>query len=215
MDEPLARAYGEPTRRTHVTYGRNLRNLALVLLLSGSACGDDDGSPADEDGGGSGRGSQEDSGGPTPTDDGGGQAGNTADAASPDGGGGSAGTSMTTVDSGLPDEDAGIEQCGATQCGQPMCCADPFVSMCGLQISERACLPPQMMGAPAMSDPRCPGVTFGSFMIASCCTADNRCGINAQMAGMGCVSLEQVIMFTMGMGGPGGSVMFPEPQACE
>ena len=42
-------------------------------------------------------------------------------------------------------------------------------------------------------------------MIASCCTDDMRCGIDANAAGMGCISLEEVRAFTSMNASDGGT----------
>ncbi len=213
-----------------MNHGRTiwLAALAALLVLGNSACGDDDGGGGDEDSAGTSGGA-----GHTPSGDDkdagepGGASGTGSssdkDSGTPsagEGGGGGGGT--TLVDAGSSDG-GGLEQCGSETCGSPMCCADAFQSLCGLQVNARACLPPQP--ASTMSDDRCPSVSInnGAFMIPSCCTEDMKCGINAQAAGMGCISLEEVIRYTSGMaGGDGGmapmgmgfGIMWPEPKAC-
>jgi len=188
----------------------------LVLALFGAGCGGDDDANAKADAGGKGpgkgmdasTGSQSDGGSPGKKPTGG---GSDKDASTTGGGGGS---SNANLDGAVVDEDSGIEQCGAVECALPMCCADPFASMCGVQISEVACLLP--VENTMSSDPRCPDVSImnGAFSIPSCCTDDGKCGINAQQAGMGCISLEEVIMYTMSMGGVGAMIPWPEPKAC-
>jgi hypothetical protein len=103
--------------------------------------------------------------------------------------------------------------CGSTTCQtNPLlagfvdaCCADPTKGVCGMSSMGAAC------SAPAVSDPRCPGVDFmGAFMLASCCTAAGQCGIDASMFGMGCIGLADA----SAMGG-GGIGILPAPRACD
>jgi hypothetical protein len=196
-----------------------------ALLLIGSACGgDDDGGGGGDEGGGD-RGKDAASGGGDDDKDaappaGGGSAdsgapgGSGSDEGGEGGGEGGTGGDVELPDAGMSDA-GGVEICGAEVCADPMCCADAFVSKCGVRINARACLPPTM--TTAMSDERCPSVSImgGAFMIASCCTDDGKCGINAAAAGMGCISLEEVRAFSsMGGMGMGFAIEWPEPQAC-
>jgi hypothetical protein len=200
-----------------VTHGRIFIVTLAALLALGSACGGDD---DDTEGTKNGKDAGGDEAGKTGGSSGkGGSSGGDQDASTGGGGTGSGGggTGSTTKDAGgLTDEDGGtVELCGSTTCAAPECCADPFVSKCGLQVNARACLPPQM--STAMSDSRCPSVAVmgGAFMIPSCCTDDGKCGINAAAAGMGCIALETVIMYTMTQGGAGMGIDWPEPQTCD
>jgi hypothetical protein len=102
--------------------------------------------------------------------------------------------------------------CGNTSCASdPLlggliaaCCADASTSTCGTVAPDGACSPP------AQSDPRCPSVNFmGAFMLASCCTADDQCGIDASMFGLGCMSLGQA------GGSFGGAGILPAARACD
>lgn len=217
---------GQAVPRGHgdrdVNHGRSIWLAALAaLLVLGSACGDDDGGETKDSGTSSGGGG---SGDKDASSSSGGSGSGDKDASSSGGGigGGSdkdsgtgAGGDTALVDAGSSDG-GGIEQCGAEVCASPMCCADAFQSKCGLQVNARACLPPQP--STTMSDPNCPSVSImnGAFMIPSCCTDDGKCGINAQAAGMGCISLEEVIAFTSSDagGGTGAGIMWPEPKAC-
>jgi hypothetical protein len=107
--------------------------------------------------------------------------------------------------------------CGSTTCqSDPLlsafvsaCCADANTSTCGMTAVGGTCAPP------AVSDPRCPGVNFmGAFMLASCCTPDDQCGIDSAMFGLGCMSLDQASNSgsSFGFGGAG---IFPTPRACD
>lgn len=106
--------------------------------------------------------------------------------------------------------------CGKTTCKAPepagdleACCLDPFSSMCGTSKAGGIC------GTSASNgDPRCPSVdVMGGLVLPSCCTADDKCGINAAMFGaMGCVELGVAAEMAKTMGG--GSLMWPQPQAC-
>ena len=204
-----------------------LAALAALLVL-GSSCGDDDGGGDDEGPGDSPSGGDKDSGSGASDDDkdaaSGGGAGDDDPPAS--GGSGDSGSSaggtggdVTPIDAGMVDS-GGIEVCGAETCADPMCCADAFVSRCGIRVNARACLPPAPTST--MSDERCPSVSImnGAFNIPSCCTEDMKCGIDAAAAGMGCISLEEVRAFSTrnmadgGGGGPTAGIMWPEPKAC-
>lgn len=63
----------------------------------------------------------------------------------------------------------------------PPCCADSAMGICGTTTGG-TCMPPPE------SDPRCPPVMFGGFMVASCCTSAGVCGVNASQLGMGCIN---------------------------
>jgi hypothetical protein len=226
---------GQTAPRGHgdrdVNHGRTiwLAALAALLVLGTSACGDDDsGGGDDDDSAGSGSAGHpaggdgdKDSGAPS----GGSGTGSSSDkdSGTPAAGEGGSGGDVL-VDAGSSDG-GGLELCGGETCGSPMCCADAFQSLCGLRVNARACLPPQPTSTE--SDERCPSVSInnGAFMIPSCCTEEMKCGINAQAAGMGCISLEEVIAYTSGMGGGDGGmapmgmgmgfgIMWPEPKAC-
>jgi hypothetical protein len=197
-----------------------------ALLVLGSACGSsDDGGDDDDDSSEGAAGDDSSGGGDTDaaTSEGdeagsGGSSGGDDEGGSGGDEGGTGGDIDVPIDAG-PVDSGGIEVCGAETCADPMCCADAFASQCGLKLNVRACLPPQPSST--MSDERCPSVSImgGAFMIASCCTDDMRCGIDANAAGMGCISLEEVRAFTSmssgdGGTGPGSGIMWPEPQAC-
>jgi hypothetical protein len=198
----------------------------MALLVLGSACGkdsggDDDGNSSESGSSGGGDTDAATGGGDTDAATGGDEGGSSGGGDEGGSGGDEGGTGggVVPIDAGAVDS-GGIEVCGAETCADPMCCADAFASQCGLKLNARACLPPQPSST--MSDERCPSVSImgGAFMIASCCTDDMRCGIDANAAGMGCISLEEVRAFSsMGAtdGGTGtgiGGIRWPEPMAC-
>jgi hypothetical protein len=195
-----------------------IRNFGLAVWLLAStgawitACGDDANDTETPGGNDSG----------TRTRNDGGPRGTTRDAATgsgdrTDGGSTSQSDASTSGPNPNPnsggDEDGGGggEPCGAVICEAPECCADPFVSRCGAQLG-RACLmpPPASPGA----DPRCPSISImGIFTLASCCTDDNQCGIDASTFGTGCISYEQAEMGARNMGA-GGFIPWPAAQSC-
>jgi hypothetical protein len=101
--------------------------------------------------------------------------------------------------------------CGSTTCNlDPLlasfldaCCVDPSQGICGTSMGG-ACM------APAASDPRCPAVNVGAFMLPSCCTVGGQCGIDASMFGMGCIAIADA-----GSMASGGFGLFPAPSACD
>jgi hypothetical protein len=106
--------------------------------------------------------------------------------------------------------------CGMKTCMPPepagdltACCLDPFSSTCGTSKAGGICATAATNG-----DPRCPSVSvMGSLVLPSCCTDDDKCGINAAMFGaMGCVELGTAAEMAKTMGG--GNLMWPEPRAC-
>lgn len=122
-----------------------------------------------------------------------------------------AGAATTGADGSVLDVDGGVP-CGAEVCKPGACCADPFVSLCGAPIGERACLIPSPEGT--MSDARCPSIdVMGLFTIPSCCTEDGQCGIDATNFGSGCVELSVAAEMAGQMGG--GFIEWPKPRACE
>ncbi|HET6333066.1 MAG TPA: hypothetical protein VFG30_07620 [Polyangiales bacterium] len=113
------------------------------------------------------------------------------------------------------DADKG-KTCGTKTCTVPepagdltACCLDPFTSMCGVQKAGGLCGTAQNNG-----DPRCPSVDImGGLLLPSCCTDDDKCGINATMFGsMGCVELGTAAEMAKTMGGA--NLMWPAPRAC-
>jgi hypothetical protein len=131
------------------------------------------------------------------------------------GGAAAAGAGGTTTGGGTggPLVNPQAVACGSTTCStNPLlagfvdaCCADPTQGVCGMSSMGAAC------SAPAVSDPRCPGVDFmGAFMLASCCAVGGQCGIDASMFGMGCIGLADA----SAMGG-GGIGILPAPRACD
>lgn len=113
------------------------------------------------------------------------------------------------------DGDAKGVPCGNTTCKPPesgdlmACCLDPFSSTCGASKPGGICATAATNG-----DPRCPSVdVMGGLVLPSCCTDDDKCGINAAMFGaMGCVELGTAAEMAKTMGG--GSLKWPEPRAC-
>jgi hypothetical protein len=115
------------------------------------------------------------------------------------------------------DNDNGVT-CGSETCEAPAgamglivaCCADEAMSTCGTSFMGNAC------AAPGENDPRCPPLEImgGFFMLASCCTDDDQCGIDASMFGRpGCVDLATAAEQAEMMGG-GSGVELPEPRSC-
>jgi hypothetical protein len=106
-------------------------------------------------------------------------------------------------------------QCGSTTCqgSGPLaqflmpCCADAATSTCGMSsLTGAGCM------KPVESDPRCPAVDImGIFKLASCCTTNDRCGIDASMFGMaGCADLQDISSQVPSMG----FISFPSPRSC-
>jgi hypothetical protein len=113
------------------------------------------------------------------------------------------------------DADKG-KTCGTKTCTVPepagdlaACCIDPFTSTCGVQRPGGLCGTAQTNG-----DPRCPSIDImGGLVLPSCCTDDDKCGINATMFGsMGCVELGTAAEMAKTMGGA--NLMWPAPRAC-
>jgi hypothetical protein len=88
------------------------------------------------------------------------------------------------------------------------CCVDEAKGICGTSpITGGGC------AEPVESDSRCPELDVMGFLkLPSCCTAENRCGLNASMFGMpGCVDLKNAATQVPAMG----LVMFPQPRTCD
>jgi hypothetical protein len=177
-------------------YLMNGRSWTLLIMLlaftSALACGED-GDPADQPVAGS-------AGGASGASGSGGSGGGGAG-----GGTGGAPSAMTTV------------MCGTGTCMAPAiaagfitpCCADQATSTCGTSLMGSAC------AAAPVSDPRCPSASImGFIMLASCCTAQGECGIDASQFGMSCVSLSAAASGAMGMG-MGLPITLPEPRNCD
>ena len=108
-------------------------------------------------------------------------------------------------------------QCGSTTCSAPgaaigfimPCCADEANSKCGMSSPMGG-----SCTVPSPGDTRCPSVqAMGLFMIPSCCTPDNQCGIDASMFGFGgCTDLESAAKQSMSMGS---GTMIPAPRRCD
>jgi hypothetical protein len=180
-----------------------------MALLLGAAlsfgCGGDDGGGSDDD------------------DDNQGESGQGGDDGESGSGGGPIGGE------GIP--------CGTTRCETPenatgeACCYDNFASKCGMRggIGNSACV------EIVETDTRCPNVMLGGqITLASCCTADNQCGItppppfgNGQCTELSVaeqMAMDRASMFDEGEDGGldfpgdgGGGFMFdfPDPQPCE
>lgn len=90
-----------------------------------------------------------------------------------------------------------------------LCCADPFSAKCGM-MQGQSCV------ARVVMDPRCPSIMAGGmFTLASCCTADNMCGIDTSIfTGEPCTELGAAAMQAMMMG-RSGFITFPPPKACD
>jgi len=119
----------------------------------------------------------------------------------------------------LPSLPEGAVACGKVICkpeeGETatLCCFDEFSAKCGMkQGTGAACV---MRVTP---DSRCPSASGmgGMFMLPSCCTDDNMCGINAGVftGSTTCTELGQAAMDAMDRGA-GNFIMIPPPQACE
>jgi hypothetical protein len=175
-------------------------SLTLVSLVSVSACGDDDSTdkPSDAPKAGSaavGGGGKGGAGGAKPA-----SGGSTSSSTTP--------TDMMSV------------ACGSTTCqaaAGPIpgfataCCADESTSTCGMSVMGNPC------SKPVQGDMRCPPVDImGFIMLPSCCTPDDKCGIDASMFGMGgCVDLKSAADQAASMGGGMGfTIMFPSPRSC-
>ncbi len=175
----------------------------LVLLIALNACGGDDGGGEENNNTGG-------------TGDTGGTSGTGSGGTSGAGAGGSGGGGMGGA-GGSGGSPVGPVTCGSTMCEQPgamgfitACCAGEAMDMCGISILNGAC-----MMTPE-SDERCPSIDVGGvFEIASCCTDDNLCGINAALLSMGCIDLESAAEGGMGMGMMGIDFDLPPPQTCD
>lgn len=92
-----------------------------------------------------------------------------------------------------------------------LCCADAFSATCGM-MQGQSCV------KRVETDPRCPSISVagGMFMLASCCTEDNMCGIDTSVfTGEPCTELAKAKEQAMMMGGMGSFIMFPDPKPCE
>jgi len=196
----------------------------VVLALMAVGCSSSDDKSDDDDGSSSGAN---------------GQAGTSAGTAGTAAGAGAAGMTATAGASGAAGTgtagSAGMAampiECGSTTC-EPTgsffmraCCADSATSTCGMSFSfggGGGC------SVPVDPDPRCDSITIMTFQLPSCCTADNRCGIDSSGFDMGgCRSLDELAEIAMGDGGVGDggmpmtmggfdiSVVLPEPRDCE
>ena len=180
----------------------------LLALALGISCGDDG---AGSDGDGDGNGSASDGGVDI---DGGDGDGNSTASGNMDGGPGDAGGGGDVDGAGpnLLSEEAGAgEWCGAEFCELPRCCADPFVSTCGLALGERGCILPPPTDVD--SDERCPPLEGGGFSFPSCCI-EGECGINVVQVGFdACIELGQFKMLAEMMSGM--EIDVPDPQSCD
>jgi hypothetical protein len=91
-----------------------------------------------------------------------------------------------------------------------LCCADPFSAKCGM-MQGQSCV------ARVVTDPRCPSIMAGGgmFILASCCTDDNMCGIDTSVFnGNPCTELGMAASQAMMMGG-GMFITFPPPKSCD
>jgi hypothetical protein len=113
---------------------------------------------------------------------------------------------------GLPE---GAVACGTKTCElqedetATLCCYDEFSAACGMMNPTGGCV------RRVTPDPRCESVSLagGMFVLPSCCTADNMCGIQAGVftGQMTCTELGAAAMDPRGMG----MIMFPPPKACD
>jgi hypothetical protein len=122
-------------------------------------------------------------------------------------------STTTTVTPQLPEPP--MVQCGAVMCESPgaiaafismPCCLDETSGTCGVMpFGGGAC------AKPPESDPRCPELDVMGIKVASCCTAQDQCGLDTSMLGMmGCTALEEVSAQIPAMG----FITFPMPRAC-
>lgn len=170
----------------------SLLGLFVIGALLGTACGDDPAPPSgksntddedDED-----TTSKKDAGKPK-------DAGKATDAGKKDGG-----AAAATVE-------CGSKTCTGTtlmQFSSKPCCFDEEEELCSVFPVTGGDVCP----APAMVNENCPSVTILGQMPKPCCTADNHCGIDATMLGMGCADL----------GSPGLAMLpvtLPPPQTCD
>jgi len=118
--------------------------------------------------------------------------------------------------------DAGTTAAAAVECGDNTCAPSPLagsipmlggaVTPCCFDEDEGICSVMTAVNptcaAPAKLDERCPASTVFGNSVAGCCTADNHCGLDSTMLGMGCRDLAdpQVRMFIQGL---------PNPQTCD
>jgi len=194
-------------------FSRSSRWFSVLLVLGflcggltacGSSNGDDEAPGENGDGDGDGDGDTGDGDGDTGDGD--------ADNGDGDGDTGDGDGDVNIDDDGGAD---GIA-CGAEVCQEGGCCADPFQSLCGAAIGERGCIKPPEPDE--NSDERCPEVSIpGFFVLPSCCTADNMCGVNAMGFGAPtpCSELGALKMAVEQMTGGMAPFNIPAPQACE
>lgn len=66
--------------------------------------------------------------------------------------------------------------------------------------------------APSPSDPRCPQVAspLATIPLRSCCAANQMCGLDASMFGMGCVDFATLASQPVGT-----FLMLPSPTPCD
>jgi hypothetical protein len=118
--------------------------------------------------------------------------------------GGSAGTGSSPVQ----------VLCGSNVCTSPFtmplpipvpmpCCYDPFLGECGTSSNGGVCR------AVSPPDPRCPQVASPVLALTSCCAANQMCGLDASMFGMGCVDFA-----TLASQPIGSFLMLPSPTPC-
>jgi hypothetical protein len=132
-------------------------------------------------------------------------------------GGVGTGTGGTTGTGGMTGGTGGMTStsmpvpCGANMCSAPSlgggipglmlaqpCCVDQTAGTCGT-MSGGTCMPPPT------PDPDCPMVTVFTSTMPACCAANNLCGVDASMLGMGCIDFDMV------RNGPGGMLITPPP----
>jgi hypothetical protein len=117
---------------------------------------------------------------------------------------GGAGKSGPTAGAQMITCEEGKITCGTDCCGVPdgvmaePCCQDDFAGQCGMLLSgfgsQQSCV------LQVEPDTRCPSVTIPviNFVLPSCCTDDNQCGIDSStFGGMGCTDLATARMRAM------------------
>jgi hypothetical protein len=118
--------------------------------------------------------------------------GGTGGATGGTGGGGKGGTGGAGGKGGTGGAGGGTIQCGRATCSPivsplgtlPACCPVGEMNACGAQVAMAGniCL----TATPGTANPRCPAVQVVGQMLPGCCRPNGLCGVNLQIAGLGC-----------------------------